>query len=210
MPHSLRFPKLIAVFFALVLSLSFTLSHAKKIAVNSDKADAVTMNPMVKLTTNMGVITVELDQAKAPVTVANFIAYTKAGFYNGTIFHRVIDGFMIQGGGFTVGMNQKATRGDIKNEANNGLKNTPYTIAMARRQEPHSANAQFFINVNDNAALNFSEATAQGYGYCVFGRVIKGKEVVDQIRKVKTGNNGMFQDVPVADVIILKAELVSK
>ena len=155
--------------------------------------------------TSMGSITLELDDAKAPVTVKNFIDYAKAGHYDGTIFHRVIDGFMIQGGGFTAEMAQKPTNAPIENEANNGLKNDTYTIAMARTQAPHSATAQFFINVADNGFLNFKAPTMQGWGYAVFGKVVKGQEVVDAIAKVRTGNRGFHQDVPVEAVVINKA-----
>lgn len=165
-------------------------------------------HPMVKLTTNFGAITLELDAEKAPLTVANFLTYVNEGFYNGTIFHRVIDGFMIQGGGFEPGMNQKKTHDQIKNEANNGLVNDIYTVAMARTPDPHSASAQFFINVANNDFLNFRAPTAQGFGYCVFGRVVEGRDVVDQIRKVKTGSKSMMQDVPVEDVVIQKAEVL--
>ena len=162
----------------------------------------------VKLHTNHGVITLELDAEKAPVTVANFLAYVEAGHYNNTVFHRVIDGFMIQGGGFEPGMNQKPTGEQIKNEADNGLKNDRGTIAMARTQAPHSATAQFFINIADNDFLNFKSADLQGWGYCVFGKVTDGMDVVDAIRKVKTGSSGFHQDVPKEDVIIERAEVV--
>ncbi len=163
---------------------------------------------MIKLHTNHGVIAIELDAAKAPDTVANFIKYVEDGHYTNTIFHRVIDGFMIQGGGFEPGMKQKTTREPVQNEANNGLKNDLYTIAMARTSAPHSASAQFFINVGDNDFLNHTAPTPQGWGYCVFGKVVDGTDVVDRIRKVKTGSKGMHQDVPVEDVIIEKAEVV--
>ena len=162
----------------------------------------------VKLHTNHGVITLELDAEKAPVTVANFLAYVESGHYNNTVFHRVIDGFMIQGGGFEPGMNQKPTGEQIKNEADNGLKNERGTIAMARTQAPHSATAQFFINVADNAFLNHTSPDLQGWGYCVFGKVSEGMDVVDAIRKVKTGSSGFHQDVPKEDVIIERAEVV--
>jgi peptidyl-prolyl cis-trans isomerase B (cyclophilin B) len=161
---------------------------------------------VVKLHTNFGEITLELDAANAPVTVANFLQYVDSGFYNGTVFHRVIDGFMIQGGGFEAGMKQKSTRDEIKNEADNGLKNKTYTIAMARTPNPHSASSQFFINVADNDFLNFSSPTAQGWGYCVFGKVVAGTDVVDRIKKVKTGSKAGHQDVPVEDVVIQRAE----
>jgi len=163
---------------------------------------------MVKLTTNHGVITLELDAEKAPKTVENFLQYVRDGFFDGTIFHRVIDGFMIQGGGFEPGMTQKPTREAIENEAANGLKNEAYTIAMARTPNPHSATAQFFINVANNSFLNFSSPTPQGFGYAVFGRVAEGAEVVDKIRKAKTGNRAGHQDVPLEDVVIEKAEIV--
>ena len=163
---------------------------------------------MIKLHTNFGVIALELDAAKAPETVANFIAYVEAGHYDGTIFHRVIDGFMIQGGGFEAGMKQKATRAPIKNEADNGLKNDKYTIAMARTNDPHSASAQFFINVADNGFLNFKSPTPNGWGYAVFGKVVEGTEVVDKIAKVKTGRAGFHDDVPKEDVVIERAEVV--
>ncbi len=163
---------------------------------------------MVKLHTNKGTITLELDAEKAPNTVKNFLEYVNSGFYNGTIFHRVINNFMIQGGGFEPGMKQKETRAPIKNEAANGLSNDEYTIAMARTNDPQSATAQFFINVKNNGFLNYTAPTPQGYGYCVFGKVVDGKDVVDTIKKVRTGNKGFFQDVPEEDVVIIKAEVV--
>ncbi|GHD65687.1 peptidylprolyl isomerase [Jeongeupia chitinilytica] len=162
----------------------------------------------VKLSTSAGDIVLELDEAKAPVTVANFVQYVKDGHYDNTVFHRVIDGFMIQGGGFAPGMKQKDTRDNIKNEADNGLKNDAYTVAMARTPEPHSASAQFFINVANNDFLNFRAPTPQGYGYAVFGKVVEGKDVVDAIKGVKTGNSGFHQDVPKEDVLIVKAEVL--
>jgi peptidyl-prolyl cis-trans isomerase B (cyclophilin B) len=163
---------------------------------------------MVRLHTNHGVITIDLDAKRAPDTVANFLEYVKSGFFDNTVFHRVIDGFMIQGGGFEPGMKQKPTRAPVKNEAANGLKNDKYTVAMARTSDPHSATAQFFINVADNAFLNHTAQTAQGWGYAVFGKVVEGQDVVDKIRKVKTGTRGMHQDVPADDVIIERAEEV--
>src|SRR5437016_8315358 len=163
---------------------------------------------MVKLKTNFGIIALELDTGRAPGTVKNFLDYVQAGFYSNTVFHRVIDGFMIQGGGFEPGMNQKPVRSSIKNEADNGLKNERYTVAMARTSDPHSASSQFFINVADNAFLNHTAQTAQGWGYCVFGRVVQGTEVVDKIKKVLTGTRGTHQDVPVEDVVIERAEAV--
>ncbi|MGB0127990.1 MAG: peptidylprolyl isomerase [Rhodocyclaceae bacterium] len=163
---------------------------------------------MIRLHTSLGAITLELNDDKAPETVRNFLDYVKAGHYDNTIFHRVIDGFMIQGGGFTPGMKQKPTQAEIKNEANNGLKNLAGTIAMARTNEPHSATAQFFINVADNAFLDHTSPTANGWGYCVFGKVTEGMDVVDKIRDVKTGNKGFHQDVPVEDVVIERAEVI--
>ncbi|WP_374245732.1 peptidylprolyl isomerase B [Zoogloea sp.] len=162
----------------------------------------------VKLTTNHGDIVIELDADKAPETVKNFLAYVEAGHYDNTIFHRVINGFMIQGGGFEPGMKQKATQAPVKNEANNGLKNEAGTIAMARTQDPHSATAQFFINVADNDFLNFKAENVQGWGYCVFGKVSEGMDVVEKIKGVKTGNAGFHQDVPKEDVVIQRAEVV--
>jgi len=156
----------------------------------------------VELKTSLGTITLELDAEKAPETVANFIQYAKDGFYNGTIFHRVIPGFMIQGGGFEPGMTQKETRANIKNEADNGLKNEKYTIAMARTPDPHSASSQFFINGNSNGNLNFTAPTAHGWGYAVFGKVVAGEGVVEAIEQVRTSSSGGHQDVPVNDVII--------
>lgn len=163
---------------------------------------------MVKLHTNFGPITLELDSTAAPETVANFLQYVKDAHYDGTIFHRVIDGFMIQGGGFTPDMDQKPTRAPINNEAQNGLKNVAYSIAMARTPDPHSASSQFFINVADNAFLDFRAANAQGYGYCVFGKVVEGQDVIDRIRKVRTGMRAGHQDVPVENVIIERAEVL--
>ncbi|MGH8763838.1 MAG: peptidylprolyl isomerase [Nitrosospira sp.] len=163
---------------------------------------------MIKLHTNFGDITLELDNEKAPLTVKNFTDYASSGYYDNTVFHRVIDGFMIQGGGFEPGMNQKKARAPIQNEAANGLKNDKYTVAMARTSDVHSASAQFFINVADNNFLNYTAPTSQGFGYCVFGKVVEGKEVVDQIRKVKTGDRSGHQNVPLEDVVLEKAEVV--
>jgi peptidyl-prolyl cis-trans isomerase B (cyclophilin B) len=163
------------------------------------------MTKTVELQTTAGTIRLELDEAKAPITVANFLEYVKAGHYDGTIFHRVIKGFMVQGGGFEAGMKQKPTKGEIQNEANNGLKNDKYTIAMARTSAPHSASAQFFINSTNNDFLNFKSESAQGWGYAVFGKVVAGSEVVDAIEKVKTGRKGFHDDVPLEDVVITKA-----
>jgi peptidyl-prolyl cis-trans isomerase B (cyclophilin B) len=162
---------------------------------------------MIKLHTNFGVIAIELDAEKAPESARNFLAYAEAGHYDNTVFHRVIPGFMIQGGGFEPGMKQKPCKDPIKNEADNGLKNNAYTLAMARTSDPHSATAQFFINVADNEFLNFKAPNANGWGYCVFGKVVEGTEVVDKIKGVKTGNSGFHQDVPKEDVIIERAEI---
>jgi peptidyl-prolyl cis-trans isomerase B (cyclophilin B) len=160
----------------------------------------------VLLTTNHGNIKIELDAEKAPKTVENFLNYVKSGHYDGTVFHRVIDGFMIQGGGFAPGMQQKPTNAPIENEAKNGLKNEPYTLAMARTSDPHSASAQFFINVKNNSFLDYPGQ--DGWGYAVFGKVVEGQDVVDKIRQVKTTRKGMFADVPAEDVVIEKAEVV--
>ncbi len=166
-------------------------------------------HPQVQLDiSGYGSITIELDAEKAPKSAENFLHYVRKGHYDGTIFHRVIDGFMIQGGGFTVGMNQKPTDAPINNEANNGLKNAPYTLAMARTQDPHSATAQFFINVADNGFLNHTAPSIQGWGYAVFGKVTQGTDVVDKIRAVKTGRKGFHDDVPVQDVVITKASVL--
>lgn len=163
-------------------------------------------NPTVELhITDFGVITLELDAEKAPKSTENFLGYVAKGHYDGTIFHRVIDGFMIQGGGFEPGMKQKPTDDPIQNEANNGLKNANYTVAMARTSDPHSATAQFFINVTDNDFLNHKAPSSQGWGYAVFGKVVNGTDVVDRIKAVKTGRKGMHSDVPATDVVIEKA-----
>lgn len=163
---------------------------------------------MVKLSTNFGDITLELNAEKAPITVANFLQYVESGFYDGVIFHRVIDGFMIQGGGFDVDMQQKKTKDEIKNEADNGLSNDNYTIAMARTSIPDSASSQFFINATDNDFLNHTAKTPSGWGYCVFGKVVEGMDVVDKIKKVKTTSKAGHRDVPVDAVIINKATIV--
>jgi len=190
----------------LLLALAAPWAGLASAAANKPTESAKRKVKMVKLHTNFGPITLELDAQAAPETVANFLQYVKDGHYDGTIFHRVIDGFMIQGGGFTAEMDQKPTRAQIQNEAQNGLKNVAYSIAMARTPDPHSASSQFFINVGDNAFLDFRAATAQGYGYCVFGKVTEGQDVVDRIRKVRTGNRAGHQDVPVENVIIERAE----
>jgi peptidyl-prolyl cis-trans isomerase B (cyclophilin B) len=187
---------LFSALFALLLCCTVQSSHS------STQGKAT----MVKLHTNMGIITLQLDAEKAPNTVKNFLDYVNSGFYSNTIFHRVIGNFMIQGGGFEPGMKQKKTNAPIKNEAANGLKNDNYTVAMARTGDPHSATAQFFINVKDNGFLNYPGQ--DGWGYCVFGKVVEGKDVVDAIRNVKTGNRSGTPDVPLEDVIITKAEVV--
>ena len=166
------------------------------------------MSSKVKLATNHGDIVIELESEKAPLSAENFLQYVRDGHYDGTVFHRVIDGFMIQGGGFEPGLKQKPTRDPIKNEAQNGLKNNTYTVAMARTPDPDSATAQFFINVANNDFLNFTSPDPRGFGYAVFGKVVEGQDVVEQIKKVKTGSKGFHQDVPVDDVVIVKAEIV--
>ena len=163
----------------------------------------------VRLDTSEGPIVLELDDENAPATVANFLEYVRDGHYDNTIFHRVIDGFMIQGGGMSPGMKQKPTRAPVANEAGNGLKNRKYTVSMARTSDPHSATAQFFINVADNEFLDYKSPSPQGWGYAVFGKVVEGADVVDRIKAVKTGRSGMHQDVPVADVVIRKAEAIT-
>jgi peptidyl-prolyl cis-trans isomerase B (cyclophilin B) len=174
--------------------------------VNKSKGKTSMSHPQVELTiTGYGVVKLELDAEKAPKSVENFLDYVKSGHYNGTVFHRVIPGFMIQGGGFEVGMNQKPTEPPIENEANNGLKNDKYTVAMARTNDPHSATAQFFINIANNDFLNHKAPSAQGWGYAVFGKVIAGQDVVDKIAGVKTGTRGFHGDVPKEDVVIEKA-----
>lgn len=161
---------------------------------------------MIRFTTNMGVFDVELNEAVAPKTCENFLSYVRSGFYNGTIFHRVISGFMIQGGGFEPGLKQKQTKAPIENEANNGLKNDKYTIAMARTNEPHSATSQFFINVADNDFLNHTSPTSRGWGYAVFGKVVSGTDVIDAIARVRTASRSWYGDVPVEDVVMEKVE----
>ena len=166
---------------------------------------SMSTNRRVKMTTSLGDIVITLDAVKAPKTVANFLAYVNDGFYNGTVFHRVIDGFMVQGGGFEPGLKQKPTKANVENEANNGLKNNKYTLAMARTSDPHSATAQFFINVANNDFLNHTAPTAQGWGYAVFGEVTEGKDIVDKMRAVPTANSGFHQNVPTTDLLITKA-----
>ncbi len=163
---------------------------------------------MIRLHTSLGIIDIDLNAAKAPKTAENFLKNVNDGHFNNTVFHRVIDGFMIQGGGFEPGMKQKPTGAEIQNEADNGLKNVKYSVAMARTSDPHSATAQFFINVGDNDFLNHSAPTPQGWGYCVFGQVVAGQDVVDSIKSVKTGKKGPHGDVPLEDILIERAEVV--
>ena len=195
---------------ALTMVATFAMAPAGMVlSQTSNQKDLNSMsNTRVKLVTNMGDIVLELDGEKAPVTTENFINYVKDGFYSNVIFHRLIPNFMVQGGGFEPGMNQKNTNAPIKNEADNGLKNDKYTIAMARTQDPHSASAQFFINTNNNDFLNFTAPSVQGWGYAVFGKVVEGTEVVDAIEKVETGTRGFHGDVPREDVVIQSAEIV--
>jgi len=195
--------RLFSALFALLFCFAMQPAHS-----STPKSLTQGNKTMVKLHTNHGIITLQLDAEKAPNTVKNFLDYVNAGFYGNTIFHRVIDGFMIQGGGFEPGMKQKPVNAPIQNEAANGLSNDKYTVAMARTSDPHSATAQFFINIKDNSFLNYSAPNSQGYGYCVFGKVVEGMDVVDAIRKVKTGNRGGHGDVPQEDVIITKTEVV--
>lgn len=183
--------KLFGIIFALLFSIS-----------------ALAAGPQVEFKTNLGFIKIELDPEKAPLTVKNFLQYVKDGHYNGTIFHRVIPGFMIQGGGFTPDFTQKPTRGPVRNEATNGLRNTVGTLAMARTSDPHSATAQFFINVADNASLDFRFPTQTGYGYCVFGKVISGMDVVEKIVRVATGDRPPHQNVPLKPVVIERATII--
>lgn len=191
--------------FVRVLMMSSLLALPLSTAIAADSA-----KPRVRITTNMGAIELELDRARAPITVANFLQYAESKFYDGTVFHRVIPSFMIQGGGFTVGMQQKPTRAPIQNEANNGLKNTTGTVAMARTGDPHSATAQFFINTADNAALDHRGKNPAGWGYAVFGRVMRGQDVVKKIAAVETGSSGPHQDVPRRDVVIERVEILAR
>ena len=184
------------------------LKHLFILSLAAVPGGALAADPQVDIKTNVGTIRLELYPAKAPKTVANFVNYVKKGHYDGTVFHRVIDGFMIQGGGFEPGMTQKPTDAPIENEANNGLKNDRYTVAMARTQAPHSASAQFFINVADNEFLNHKSPTPQGWGYAVFGKVVGGTDVVDKLKGVGTGRKGFHDDVPLQDVVLEKAVLV--
>lgn len=188
--------KKIKIFIVILIALMFIASCSPNFEVEKME------NKIVIIETNMGNIEIELDEKNAPATTENFLKYVNEGFYNGTIFHRVINNFMIQGGGFTADMKEKNTKAPIKLESNNGLKNNKYTIAMARTNDPDSATSQFFINVEDNAFLDYNKGNP---GYAVFGKVISGKETVNKIKQAKTGNRGPFQDWPVQDVVIVKA-----
>jgi peptidyl-prolyl cis-trans isomerase B (cyclophilin B) len=192
----------------LVAAMAAAPFQAASAADSSIKKEISMTQPQVKLQTNQGDIVLELNAEKAPVTTENFLKYVNNGFFDNLIFHRVIKNFMIQGGGFDADMKQKATEAPIKNEADNGLKNEKYTIAMARTNDPQSATAQFFINTKDNDFLNFTAPNAQGWGYAVFGKVVQGQDVVDKIEGVKTGNRGFHQDVPAEPVVIEKATVV--
>lgn len=183
-------------------------SPAGASSANSQQGNSMNSSPRVNLQTNLGDVVIELNAEKAPKTVENFLTYVREGFYDGTIFHRIINNFMVQGGGFDAAMKQKQTHAPIENEANNGLKNDRYTLAMARTADPHSATAQFFVNVADNDFLNFTSPTPNGWGYAVFGKVVEGTEVIDKMKAVKTGNRGFHQDVPVDNVVIEKASVV--
>jgi peptidyl-prolyl cis-trans isomerase B (cyclophilin B) len=199
-------------FAVILLSLAFVFgfnhSVAQTLSQTNQDSSSMSTSPRVKISTSAGDIVIELDAERAPKTSENFLTYVRDGFYDNTIFHRVIDGFMIQGGGFEPGMKQKTTLDPIENEADNGLKNDKYTLAMARTNDPHSATAQFFINVANNDFLNHTAPTAQGWGYAVFAKVVEGQDIVDQIRGVKTGNAGPHQNVPTEDVVITQATII--
>jgi peptidyl-prolyl cis-trans isomerase B (cyclophilin B) len=190
------------------LTLMVSPIQAQTTSQSNTGSSSMTTSPRVKLTTTAGDIVIELDAVNAPKSAENFLTYTREGFYDNTVFHRVIDGFMVQGGGFEPGMKQKTTKAPIENEATNGLKNDKYTLAMARTNDPHSATSQFFINIANNDFLNHTAPTAQGWGYTVFGKVVEGQDVVDAIRGVKTGNAGFHQNVPTNDVVIEKAVIL--
>ena len=207
--QALRLPRNIIFLLGLMLITSFMLSSAQAATPSTQQGTTMSTNLQVLLQTNKGDITLELDAEKAPKTVENFLNYVNAGFYDGTIFHRVIPNFMVQGGGFEPGMAQKNTNDPVENEANNGLKNDMYTVAMARTSDPHSATAQFFINVANNDFLNHTNPTPNGWGYAVFGKVVEGQDVVDTLKGVKTGSKGFHQDVPVEDLIIESVRLVN-
>ena len=204
----LRLMRNLALVGMIPLVFSGAVAAQSSNSTSKQGVNSMSTNPRVKMSTNMGDFVISLDAAKAPKTVANFLAYVNDGFYNGTVFHRVIDGFMVQGGGFEPGLKQKATKAEIENEANNGLKNNKYTLAMARTSAPHSASSQFFINVANNEFLNHTAPTANGWGYAVFGEVVEGQDVIDKMKAVKTGNSGFHQNVPVEDLVITKAVVV--
>lgn len=198
-----------AFIIACAASIALSMGSAAQAASSTPtEGKPMSSTPRVKLQTNHGDIIIELDAEKAPKSVENFLTYVNEGFYDGTVFHRVINNFMVQGGGFDSSMKQKQTNAPLENEANNGLKNDRYTLAMARTSDPHSATAQFFINIADNDFLNFTSPTPNGWGYAVFGKVVEGTDVVDKIKSVKTGTKGFHQDVPTEDVIIEKATAV--
>lgn len=201
--HSRFTGMLFTIVFSILSSTALAHNHGQNEPTNTTThTTKESENKMATIKTNFGDIEIELNADKAPLSVANFIKYAESGYYNGTIFHRVIKNFMIQGGGFEPGMNQKAISAPIPNEANNGLENEKYTLAMARTNEPHSATSQFFINTKDNDFLNFSSETSRGWGYAVFAKVISGEDVVDKIERVRTGQAGHHGDVPVEDVVI--------
>lgn len=204
----LRLMRNLALVGMIPLVFSSAVSAQPSTSTPKQGVNSMSTNPRVKMSTNLGDFVISLDAAKAPKTVANFLAYVNDGFYNGTVFHRVIDGFMVQGGGFEPGLKQKATKPQIENEANNGLKNNKYTLAMARTNEPHSASSQFFINVANNEFLNHTAPTSSGWGYAVFGEVVEGQDVIDKMKAVKTGNSGFHQNVPVEDLMITKAVVI--
>jgi cyclophilin family peptidyl-prolyl cis-trans isomerase len=200
--------KLLVLFFTLTIITALPTAHS--VEKTAEKKPVTVSNPVVRLTTTMGVINLELDQQKAPVTVKNFLRYVNSGFYDGTVFHRVIKDFMIQGGGFKPGLQKKNPKGPIKNEADNGLKNKAGTVAMARTNDPHSASSQFFINTIDNGFLDFKRKPPGGWGYAVFGKVTEGMEVVKKIEASATRRQGARANVPVHDVVIFKAERLNR
>jgi peptidyl-prolyl cis-trans isomerase B (cyclophilin B) len=206
--YGLRFMRCLALV-GMIPLVSFT-AHAASPSNSTQQQGGTSMSttPRVKMSTSQGDFIISLNAEKAPKTVANFLAYVNDGFFDGTVFHRVIDGFMIQGGGFEPGLKQKPTKAPVENEANNGLKNDKYTLAMARTSDPHSATAQFFINVANNDFLNHTAPTAQGWGYAVFGEVVEGKDVIDKMKGVPTANSGFHQNVPTTDLVITKAVVI--
>ena len=203
--YGLRFLRSLALVGMIPLVSLSAQAASSSNATQKQGVSSMSTSPRVKMSTNQGDFIISLNAEKAPKTVANFLEYVKDGFFDGTIFHRVIDGFMIQGGGFEPGLKQKPTKAQVENEANNGLKNNKYTLAMARTSDPHSATAQFFINVANNDFLNHTAPTAQGWGYAVFGEVVEGQDVIDKMKGVPTANSGFHQNVPTTDVVITKA-----